>query len=78
VDGTRPLDELGLEEEMDAHVLAVEWGEKLAGRLDDGLVVELAETGPQERRLSARALGSRGREWLARWRAAASPPGRDT
>ncbi len=70
VDGSRSLDELGLEEQSDAHVLAVEWGEKVEERFADGLVVELGETGPEERVLAARALGERGREWLAAWRAA--------
>jgi tRNA threonylcarbamoyladenosine biosynthesis protein TsaE len=67
VDGERPLDELGVEEQIETHVLAVEWGEKLEGRLADGLVVELAETGPEGREVSARALGPRGRELLEAW-----------
>ena len=67
------LDDLGLEEQADATVLAVEWGEKLEGRIEEGLVVALAESGPERRRLVARALGPRGREWLEAW-ARACPP----
>ena len=70
IEGARPLDELGIEEQAETHVLAVEWGEKLAGRLDDGLVVELAEDG-EGRAVRARALGPRGREWLRAWAEAA-------
>jgi tRNA threonylcarbamoyladenosine biosynthesis protein TsaE len=75
VEGARPLDELGIEEQIESHVLAVEWGEKLLGRLEDGLVVELEEAGPQARAVVARALGARGREWLAAWRAAVPAAG---
>jgi tRNA threonylcarbamoyladenosine biosynthesis protein TsaE len=72
VEGARSLDDLGLEEQGDTHVLAVEWGEKLADRLDDGLVVELTEAGAEGRAIAARALGERGREWLEAWWEAAS------
>ena len=73
VEGKGSLDDLGLEERADATVLAVEWGEKLEDRVDDGLVVTLAESGPERRRLVAVALGPRGRAWLETW-ARAFPP----
>lgn len=71
LDGARSLDDLGLEEQTDTHVLAVEWGEKLEGRVDDGLVVELAEDGAEGRAIVARSLGERGRELLKAWGEAA-------
>lgn len=67
VEGTGSLDDLGLDEWRDGAVLAVEWGEKLEGRMDDALVVTLAEDGPQQRRIEAQARGARGRAWLEAW-----------
>ena len=76
IEGTHSLDDLGLEERGEAAVLAVEWGEKLATRLADGLVVALAEVGEGRRRLTVSALGARGAEWLEAWTRAAA--GRET
>jgi tRNA threonylcarbamoyladenosine biosynthesis protein TsaE len=73
IEGARSLDDLGLEERGEAAVLAVEWGEKLAPRLADGLVVAIAEAGEGRRRLTVTALGSRGAEWLEAWARAAAP-----
>jgi len=67
VEGTGSLDDLGLDECRDGAVLAVEWGEKLDGRMDDALVVTLAEDGADRRRIEARARGARGRAWLEAW-----------
>ena len=67
VEGASSLEDLGLEEYRDDAVLAVEWGEKLEGRFDDAMVVTLAEDGPDRRRVTARARGARGREWLEAW-----------
>lgn len=74
VEGERDLDELGLEERLEDSLLAVEWGEKLEHRLDDGLRVdieEVEEETPQARLLRARPLGGRGADWLAAWTKAA-------
>lgn len=67
IEGTHSLDDLGLEERGEAAVLAVEWGEKLASRLHDGLVVAIAEAGEGRRTLTVQALGPRGEEWLRAW-----------
>ena len=77
IEGTRSLDDLGLEERGEAAVLAVEWGEKLAPRLADGLVVAIAEAGEGRRHLTVTALGTRGGEWLEAWTRAAGRPHRD-
>ena len=67
VEGAGSLDDLGLDEWRDQAVLAVEWGEKLDGRVDDALVVTLAEDGADRRRITALARGRRGRAWLEAW-----------
>ena len=67
VEGTGSLDDLGLDEWRDQAVLAVEWGEKLEGRMDDALIVTLGEDGADRRRITAEARGTRGRAWLEAW-----------
>jgi tRNA threonylcarbamoyladenosine biosynthesis protein TsaE len=74
IEGANSLDDLGLEERGEASVLAVEWGEKLASQLADGLVVALAEAGNDRRCLTVTALGPRGGEWLAAWVQAVQEP----
>ncbi|HEV8480628.1 MAG TPA: tRNA (adenosine(37)-N6)-threonylcarbamoyltransferase complex ATPase subunit type 1 TsaE [Candidatus Eisenbacteria bacterium] len=65
VEGAHSLDELGLEERGEGTVLLVEWGEKLATRLSDGLVVTIDVGEGDARVLKPSPLGPRGREWLA-------------
>ena len=74
IEGAQSLDDLGLEERGEAGVLAVEWGEKLASRLADGLVVAIAEAGEDRRCLTVTALGARGEEWLREWEQAVPEP----
>ena len=64
IEGAHSLDELGLEERGEGTVLLVEWGEKLATRLSDGLVVEIEVGEGDARVLKPSPLGPRGREWL--------------
>lgn len=65
IEGAHSLDELGLEERGEGTVLLVEWGEKLATRLSDGLVVTIDVGEGDARILKPSPLGPRGREWLA-------------
>ena len=60
------LDELGLREEAERGVLAVEWPERADGLLPDAtLTIELAPVSEGERLLRLRAGDERGREVLA-------------
>ncbi len=64
---------LGLEEQIERGVLAVEWGERLPNAyLAEALALRLEITGEAERRLTAAAGATeRARELLAAWRVAA-------
>ena len=66
IEGSQSLDELGLEESREDALLAVEWGEKIEDRVEDGLSIDLLPI-DEGRRVTARALGPRGRERLASW-----------
>jgi len=65
IEGAHSLDDLGLEERGEGAVLLVEWGEKLATRLSDGLVMVIEVGEGEARVLKPTPLGARGREWLA-------------
>jgi tRNA threonylcarbamoyladenosine biosynthesis protein TsaE len=61
-------DGLGLEEQADEGVLAVEWGEKLPGWLrEEALTLAFEILSPQQRALTASAAAGRGLELLASW-----------
>ena len=69
IEHARALQDLGLEERAESAVLAIEWGERYLDHLDDGVHLTIAELSDGGRRLTVRALGERGRAWLARWEA---------
>jgi len=59
---------LGLEEELERAVLAVEWGERLPAELRaDALLLAFAVLGPEERAITASAAGPRGAALAERW-----------
>jgi tRNA threonylcarbamoyladenosine biosynthesis protein TsaE len=66
VDGSQSLDELGLDENREDSLLAVEWGEKIEDRIEDGLRIDLLPT-EEGRRITACALGPAGHARLTAW-----------
>jgi len=69
LEGRAAIEDLGVEEQLEDAVVAVEWGEKLANLWPQALAVQLEETGTEARRIAVRAEGAAA-DRLADWREA--------
>jgi tRNA threonylcarbamoyladenosine biosynthesis protein TsaE len=57
LEGRAAIEDLGVEEQLEDAVVAVEWGEKLGNFWPDALAVEIEETGPESRRMTVHGRG---------------------